>query len=164
MIIFLVKKPTFMWVKISEKKNIFSGLRSRYRRQANRKKLILPLKRTSKLRMTWPLALPVHNFLSHLHFSKWVRYVMLLKYENLMLLAGHILDLNCVQLSNAALFCENYTKLYFDVKHLEKGLNREWDCWCLFWQISNNALISRICPDRGNFQIKLPLILILKMN
>ena len=37
-------------------------------------------------------------------------------------ITGHILDLYCVQLSNAASFCENYTKLYFDAKHLEKGL------------------------------------------
>ena len=36
----------------------------------------------------------------------------------------HILDLYCVRLSNAAPFCENYTKLYFDAKHLEKGLKR----------------------------------------
>ena len=41
-------------------------------------------------------------------------------------LSGHILDLYCVRLSNAAPFCENYTKLYFDAKHLEKGLNRGW--------------------------------------
>ena len=34
--------------------------------------------------------------------------------------SGDILDLYCVQLSNAAPFCENYTKLYFDAKHLEK--------------------------------------------
>ena len=39
--------------------------------------------------------------------------------------AGHILDLYCVQLLNTAPFGENYTKLYFDAKHLEKGLNRE---------------------------------------
>ena len=34
----------------------------------------------------------------------------MLKYENLMLPAGHILDPYCVRLSNAAPFCENYTK------------------------------------------------------
>ena len=28
-----------------------------------------------------------------------------------------------MQLSNTAPFCKNYTKLYFDAKHLEKGLN-----------------------------------------
>ena len=38
--------------------------------------------------------------------------------------AEHVLDLYCVRLSNAAPFCKNYTKLYFDPKHLEKGLNR----------------------------------------
>ena len=39
--------------------------------------------------------------------------------------AGHILDLYCIRLLNAAPFCENYAKLYFDTKHLEKGLNNE---------------------------------------
>ena len=32
----------------------------------------------------------------------------------------HILDLCCVRLSNAAPFCKNYAKLYFDAKSLEK--------------------------------------------
>ena len=32
----------------------------------------------------------------------------------------------CVQESGAATFCENYERLYFDAKHLEKGLNRVW--------------------------------------
>ena len=39
-------------------------------------------------------------------------------------LLGHILDLYCILLSNAAPSYENYTKLYFDAKHLEKRLNR----------------------------------------
>ena len=55
------------------------------------KKLILPLKNTSELWWTWSLALPVHNFLSHLHFFK-VGEIMLLKYRNLMLPAGPILE------------------------------------------------------------------------
>ena len=38
-------------------------------------------------------------------------------------LIGHILDLYWVRLSKAAPFCENYAKLYFDTKHLEKELN-----------------------------------------
>ena len=37
---------------------------------------------------------------------------------------GHILDLYCIRLSNAAPFYNNYAKLYFDAKHLEKGLNK----------------------------------------
>ena len=41
------------------------------------------------------------------------------------MLPGHILDLYCVRLSNTAPFCKNYAKLYFDAKHLEKGLNRD---------------------------------------
>ena len=71
------------------KKNIiFSSLRSCYYNQANRKKLILSLKNTSKLCRTWPLSLSVHTFSSHLHFFK-VGEIMLLKYKNLMLPAGH---------------------------------------------------------------------------
>ena len=36
---------------------------------------------------------------------------------------GLDLDLLCVRQSDAAPFCENYTKLYFDAKHLEKKTN-----------------------------------------
>ena len=68
------------------------------------------------------MALPVHNFSSHLHFFK-VGEIMLLKYENLLLSAGYILDLYCVRLSNAAPFYENYTKPYVNAKHFKKGLN-----------------------------------------
>ena len=35
----------------------------------------------------------------------------------------HILGLSCIRLLNAAHFCENYAKLYFDANHSEKGLN-----------------------------------------
>ena len=42
-------KPTVVWVKISEKENIsFFVLRSSYNRQANSKKLILPLEKYFK--------------------------------------------------------------------------------------------------------------------
>ena len=37
--------------------------------------------------------------------------------------SGHILGLDSIRLSNAATFCNNYTKFYFEAKHLEKGLN-----------------------------------------
>ena len=67
------------------------------------------------------MALQVHNFLSHLHLFK-VGEIML-KHGNLMLPPGHILDLYRVGLSNVSPFCENYTKLYFDAKYIEKGLN-----------------------------------------
>ena len=40
--------------------------------------------------------------------------------------SGPNLDLLCVQQSGAAPFCENYAKLYFDVKHLKNGLNKWW--------------------------------------
>ena len=39
--------------------------------------------------------------------------------------SGHILDLYCDRLSKTAPCCENYTKLYFDAEHSEKGLNRK---------------------------------------
>ena len=77
---------------------------------------------------------------------------MLLKYGNLILPAGHILDLYCVRLSNAAIFCENYTKLYFDAKHLWKGLNKElgkivgalFSKKCSFWP---GAFPDKVTPD-----------------
>ena len=67
----------------------------------------------------------------------------------------HVLDLYCVQLSSAAPFCKNYTKLYLDAKHSEKELNRvEGEIFgallsknvsffikkCPFWPMSNAAL------------------------
>ena len=39
---------------------------------------------------------------------------------------GPNLDLLCIRQSYAAPFCENYAKLYFDGKHLQKGLNKRW--------------------------------------
>ena len=84
-------------------------------KQIDKKKLILSLKNTSKLWGTWSLALLVHNVLSYLHFFK-VGEIILLKNGNLMLPAVHILNLQSVRLSNAASFCENYTKLFSDAK------------------------------------------------
>ena len=40
------------------------------------------------------------------------------KVKKIVHMPGHILDLYCVRLLNAAPFCENYAKLYFDAKHL----------------------------------------------
>ena len=59
------------------------------------------------------------------------------------------LDFLCVQQSDTALFCENYVWLYFDSKHLGKGLKRGEDIFgaiffqkkCSFWQILDTALI-----------------------
>ena len=138
---------------------IFSSLRSHYHRQGNRKKLILPLKNSSKLWRTWSLALPVRNFLSHLHFFK-VGEIMLLKHGKLMLPAGHILDLYHVRLSNAAPFCENYTKFYFDAKHKTFGAIF-FKKSALSSQYRTLPYISGICPEQGHFQLKLPLTLIL---
>ena len=36
------------------------------------------------------------------------------------------LDFLCIQQSNAAITGKNYANLYFDAKHLVKGLNRGW--------------------------------------
>ena len=36
------------------------------------------------------------------------------------------LNLLWIRQSDTAPFCENYAKLYFDAKHIEKGLNRGW--------------------------------------
>ena len=41
-------------------------------------------------------------------------------------LSGPNLDLLYIRQLNASPFCENYAKFYFDIKHLEKGLNRGW--------------------------------------
>ena len=49
---------------------------------------------------------------------------------------GPNLDLLCVWQSDAVtLLSENYAKLYFDAKHLEKRLNRGWwNFWHLFFK------------------------------
>ena len=39
-------------------------------------------------------------------------------------ISGPNLGILCIQQLDVASFCENYAKLYFDRKHLEKGLNR----------------------------------------
>ena len=39
---------------------------------------------------------------------------------------GPNLDLSYICQSDAGRFCENYARLYFDAKHLEKGLDRVW--------------------------------------
>ena len=109
---------------LKKKHHFFRFEIPRYNRQANRKKnLFCHWKNTSKLWRTSSLSLPAQNFLSHLHFIK-VGEIMLLKYGNLMLPARQISDLYCVRVSNAAPFCENYTKLCFNAKKFKKGLNR----------------------------------------
>ena len=70
--------------------------------------------------------------------------VHLLKLKSLQpVFAGPNLDRLCVRQLQAAAFCENYTKLYFDAKHLEKGLNRGWwNFWCFFFK-KNSALLGQ---------------------
>ena len=121
-IIFLVKKAYRCVGQDFWKKQFFPVRDLITRTNQPRKKLILPLKNTSKLWRTWPLSLPVHTFLSHLHFFK-VGEVMLLKYENLMLAAGHLLDLYCIRLSNTASFCEKIIQSLISMQNTEK---RDW--------------------------------------
>ena len=50
--------------------------------------------------------------------------------------AGPNLDLLCVWQLDTTHFCEKYPKLYFDAKHLQKGLKRGWwNFWCFFFFI-----------------------------
>ena len=78
---------------------------------------------------------------------------MLLKYGNLMLPTGHILDLYRVRLSNAAPFYENYTKLYFDAKN--KIFGAFFSKKCPLWPISNAALNFKNMSWPGAFSGKL---------
>ena len=112
---------------------IFSSLRSHYHRQGNRKKLILPLKNSSKLWRTWSLALPVRNFLSHLHFFK-VGEIMLLKNGDLMVPAGHTLDLYTKLYFNA--YIKNWITVGKGVKFLVYPFFKKYP----FWPISNATL------------------------
>ena len=60
-------------------------------------------------------------------------------------LSGPNLDLLCVQQLGAVLFCENYAKLYFDAKHLEKGLNwMWWDFWFPLSQKKKKPILANI--------------------
>ena len=104
------------------------------------KKLFCHWKNTLKLWRTWPLALPVHNILSHLHFFKVVE--IMLKYGNLILPAGHSLDLYCSLLRKLykALFRLFRCKRDWigrEVKFLVPFFQKK----CPFWPISNAALI-----------------------
>ena len=61
------KNLLLFWLRFLKKKIFFSGLRSCYHKQANRKKLILPLKKyfeTCQYITSWVINV----------FSKWVRY------------------------------------------------------------------------------------------
>ena len=63
--------------------------------------------------------------------------------------SGPYLHLLCVRQSDAAPFCENYAKLYFDAKQLENRLNiggcKTFVAFflkkCTFWAISDATLI-----------------------
>ena len=63
--------------------------------------------------------------------------------------SGPNLDLLCVQQTGAALFCENYAKLYFDAKHLEKGLNRGREIFGSLFIKKRKSILTNIgsCPN-----------------
>ena len=75
------------------------------------------------------------------HFSWWPTILSITSLSKTLLTTewrltepGPNLDFLCVWQSDAASFCENYTKLYFDAKHVEKGLNKGlWNFWCPFF-------------------------------
>ena len=138
-----------MWVKISEKKK----KKKKKFQQANRKKLILPLEKYFQTLKDMIIGnTGTSLFQSFTSFqSGWV---MLLKYGHLMLPAGCILDLYCIQycvwLSNAAPSWENFTNLYFDAKHLEKGLNIRGETFGALFEK------SEIFSNKFPFSIKSP--------
>ena len=57
---------------------------------------------------------------------------------------GPNLDLSCIQLSDTAPFFENYAKLYFDVKYLEKGLNRGGEIFGAFFLFKKMSVLANI--------------------
>ena len=63
--------------------------------------------------------------------GKWFCLIFYSLIVSYFISTGPNVDLLCLWQSDAAPFCENYAKLYFDVKHLEKGLNRGW--WNFWW-------------------------------
>ena len=76
--------------------------------------------------------------------------------------SGPNLDLLCIQQSGAAPICEKYSMLYFDPKHLKKGLNRGlWNFWFPFFKKKNAHLgqywklpkFSRLDPAHHNVEL-----------
>ena len=62
--------------------------------------------------------------------------------------SGPNLDFSCVQQWGTAPFCENYAKLYFDAKHLEKGLKNSH--FGRYWKLPN---FSGLDPVYHNIQL-----------
>ena len=87
-----------------------------------------------------------HDLKSILNDDSFKKYIDPVVFINL---TGPNLDLLCVQQSNAAPFCENYAKLYFDVKHLEKGLNRWCETFDVFFFLKKKTFLANIrcCPN-----------------
>ena len=58
-------------------------------------------------------------------------------------------DFLCVQQSDTALFCENYIWLYFDSKHLEKGLKRGEEIFGAIFFSKKVPILANIgyCPN-----------------
>ena len=78
---------------------------------------------------------------------------MLLKYGNLMLPAGHILDLHRVRLSNAAPFWE-IVQSFISMQNTKFLVPFSQKKKCPFWPISNTALDFQNMPWPGAFSNK----------
>ena len=143
-IIFLMKKPTVVWVKISQKKNFF---RFEISLPQASKKLILPLKKyfkTLKDMIIGTASTYVFESFTFLQ-SWWDNVVEIGKFDATSRAYSRPILRSTIERCS---FCKNYTNLYFNAKHLEKGLDR-------------GGGVSRKCPDQGHLLIELPLILIL---
>ena len=105
-------------------------MRSCYHKLANRKKLIFPLKNTSKLWTTWSLALLAQNIYSRLIFFK-VGKIMVSKYGYSML-PGVFLDIESCpwywfhRWSNSSVICSVVKKTFVEAGNLQVITNKFW--------------------------------------
>ena len=115
------------------------------------------------------MALPLHNFLSHLHFFRVGEII--LKYGNLMLPAGHILDLYCVwpppPPERGKILVPFFQKVPFlaNIKRcpkfleyaLTRGISRQSYLWYWFYRWSGSSVLCSSCKNTfvgaGNLQM-----------
>ena len=83
--------------------------------------------------------------LVHCSKTKWLWCTLLSPFKEILIFQAHVPVL--FSAIKCCPFRENYSKLYFNKKHFEKGLNRwGWNVWDrflkkgLFWPISNATL------------------------
>ena len=122
-IIFPVKKAYCCVVKISEKNIIFSSLRSCYYNQTNGKKLILPLKNTSKLCMTIVTA-STYLFESFTFFqSGWGNVVEIQEFDATSRALYCIWTYTAFDYRTLPPFVRKLYKALFQCKTLKKGID-----------------------------------------